>query len=141
MYTTDEEKSETYLTEVTIMKKENFVTLMMSVIGGLIFGLGMCMALLPEWNAFTPGVVCGVIGAVILIAMIIVRRKMINAAPIEINGKTIGTIIYGIFSTIVFGVGMCMAMVWSNLMIPGIVVGIVGIALLLGLIPMIKGIK
>ncbi len=141
MYTTDEEKSETYLTEVTIMKKENFVTLMMSVIGGLIFGLGMCMALLPEWNAFTPGVVCGVIGAVILIAMIIVRRKMINAAPIEINGKTIGTIIYGIFSTIVFGVGMCMTMVWSNLMIPGIVVGIVGIALLLGLIPMIKGIK
>lgn len=134
MYTTDEEKSETYLTEVTIMKKENFVTLMMSVIGGLIFGLGMCMALLPEWNAFTPGVVCGVIGAVILIAMIIVRRKMINAAPIEINGKTIGTIIYGIFSTIVFGVGMCMTMVWSNLMIPGIVVGIVGIALLLGLI-------
>ncbi len=141
MYTTDEEKSETYLTEVTIMKKENFVTLMMSVIGGLIFGLGMCMALLPEWNAFTPGVVCGVIGAVILIAMIIVRRKMINAAPIEINGKTIGTIIYGIFSTIVFGVGMCMTMVWSNLMIPGIVVGIVGIVLLLGLIPMIKGIK
>lgn len=123
------------------MKKENFVTLMMSVIGGLIFGLGMCMALLPEWNAFTPGVVCGVIGAIILIAMIIVRRKMINAAPIEINGKTIGTIIYGIFSTIVFGVGMCMTMVWSNLMIPGIIVGIVGIALLLGLIPMIKGIK
>jgi hypothetical protein len=32
-------------------------------------------------------------------------------------------------------------MVWSGLMVWGIVVGIVGIALLLGLIPMIKGIK
>lgn len=72
------------------MKKENFVTLIMSVVGGLIFALGMCMALLPEWNAFTPGVVCGIIGAVVLLAMVIVRRKMTNAAPIEISGKTIG---------------------------------------------------
>lgn len=123
------------------MKKENFVTLIMSVVGGLIFALGMCMALLPEWNAFTPGVVCGIIGVVVLIAMVIVRRKMTNAAPIEISGKTVGIIIYGIFSTIVFGVGMCMTMVWEGLMLWGIIVGIIGIVLLICLIPIIKGIK
>lgn len=123
------------------MKKENFITLIMSTIGGLIFALGMCMALLPEWNAFKPGVVCGTIGAVILLVMVIVRRKMTNAPAIKINGRTVGIVIYGVVSTIVFGVGMCMTMVWSGLMIPGIIVGIVGIALLLGLIPMIKGIK
>lgn len=123
------------------MKKENFVTLVMSTIGGLIFALGMCMALLPEWDAFTPGVVCGVIGAVILLAMVIVRRKMTNAPAIRINGRTVGIIVYSVVSTIVFGVGMCMTMVWDGLMIWGIVIGIVGIALLLGLIPMIKGIK
>lgn len=123
------------------MKKENFVTLIMAVVGGLIFALGMCMALLPEWNAFTPGVACGIIGAVILIAMVIVRRKMTDAPKIEISGKTIGTIIYGIFATIVFGVGMCMTMVFDGLMIAGIVVGIIGIVLLICLIPMIKGIK
>ena len=123
------------------MKKENFVTLIMSVVGGLIFALGMCMALLPEWNAFTPGIVCGVVGAIVLLAMVIVRRKMTNAALIEISGKTIGIIIYGIFSTIVFSVGMCMTMVWEGLMIPGIIVGIVGIVLLICFIPMIKGIK
>lgn len=123
------------------MKKENFVTLIMSVVGGLIFALGMCMALLPEWNAFTSGIVCGIIGVVVLIAMVIVRRKMTNAAPIEISGKTVGIVIYGIFSTIVFGVGMCMTMVWEGLMLWGIVVGIIGIVLLMCLIPMIKGIK
>ncbi|MCM1227234.1 MAG: hypothetical protein NC320_07395 [Clostridium sp.] len=123
------------------MKKENFVTLVMSTIGGLIFALGMCMALLPEWDVFTPGVVCGAIGAVILLAVVIVRRKMTNAPAIRISGKTIGIVIYGIISTIVFGIGMCMTMVWECLMIWGIVVGIIGIALLLGLIPMIKGIK
>ena len=123
------------------MKKENFVTLIMSVIGVLIFGLGMCMTLLPEWNAFMPGIVCGIIGAVILLAMVIVRRKMTNAPAIKFNAKTVGIIIYGIFAAVIFGLGMCMTMVWSGLMIWGIVVGIVGIALLLGLIPMIKGIK
>ena len=41
------------------MKKKNFVTLIMSVIGGILFALGMCMALLPEWDAMTPGIVVG----------------------------------------------------------------------------------
>ena len=123
------------------MKKENFVTLIMSVVGGLIFALGMCMALLPQWNSFNKGIVCGIIGAVVLLAMVLVRRKMTNAAPIEINGKTVGIVLYGILSTIVFGVGMCMTMVWSNLMLPGIIIGLIGIVLLLCLIPMIKGIK
>lgn len=123
------------------MKKENFVTLVMSTVGGLIFALGMCMALLPEWNAFTPGIVTGAIGAVVLIAMVIVRRKMTGKPPVQLNAKTIGTVIYGIVSAIVFGVGMCMTMVWEGLMIWGIIVGVVGIVLLLCLIPIIKGLK
>lgn len=39
------------------MEKKNFVTLVMSVIGGMFFALGMCMCLLPEWGAFNQGVV------------------------------------------------------------------------------------
>ena len=123
------------------MKKENFVTLVMSTIGGLIFALGMCMALISEWNAFEPGIVMGIIGAVILLSMVLIRRKMTGASAIKVNGKTVGIVIYGIVGALVLGVGMCMTMVWEGLMIWGIVVGIVGIILLLGLIPMIKGIK
>ncbi len=123
------------------MKKENFVTLVMSTIGGLIFALGMCMALLPEWNTFRQGIVCGAIGAVILLAMVIVRRKMTGAPPIQLNGRTVGIVAYSVFSTLVLGSGMCMSIIWEGLMIWGIVVGIGGIGLLLGLIPMIKGIK
>ena len=123
------------------MKKENFVTLVMSTVGGLIFALGMCMALLPEWNSFRQGIVCGAVGAVVLIAMVIVHRKMTGVSPVHLNGRTIGIVAYSVFSTLVLGVGMCMAMVWEGLIIWGIIVGIVGIGLFLGLIPMIKGIK
>ena len=122
------------------MNKKDFVTLIMSVVGGILFALGMCMVLLPEWNAMTQGVVTGAIGLVVLLVMLLVRRKMDGKPAIVFSGKTIAATLFGVFSTIVFGVGMCMTMVW-NIMIPGIAVGIVGIVLLLCLIPVCKGLK
>lgn len=123
------------------MKKENFITLVMGTVGGLLFALGMCMALLPEWDAFTPGVICGAIGAVVLLVMVLVRRRMLGKEPVKVSGKTVGIVLYAVFATLVFGTGMCMTMVWEGLLVWGIVIGIVGIVLLLGLIPLCKGLK
>ncbi len=123
------------------MEKKTFVTLVMSVVGGLLFSLGMCMCLLPEWGAFTPGVVIGAIGAVELLVTWIVYRKMSGKKPIKLNAKLVGKVLYGIFASIVFGAGMAMIMAFEGLMIPGIIVGIVGIVLLLCLIPMCLGLK
>lgn len=55
---------------------------------------------------------------------------------------TIGGILFalGIVGALLLGVGMCLTMVWSN-MILGIVIGIVGIVVLLCLIPLTKGLK
>jgi hypothetical protein len=122
------------------MKKKDFVTLIMSTIGGILFALGMCMGLIPEWGMLTQGIIIGIIGAVILLAMVLVRRKMSGKPAIVLNGKAIGTALLGVVGAIVLGVGMCMSMIW-NMMVPGIIVGIVGIVLLLCLIPVIKGLK
>ena len=122
------------------MKKKDFVTLILSTVGGILFALGTCMALLPEWEAMNQGIVIGVVGAVVLLAMVPVRRRMDGKPAIVFNGKTIGTTLLGIAGAIVLGVGMCMTMIW-NMMVPGIAVGIVGIVLLLCLIPVIKGLK
>ena len=122
------------------MKKKNFITLVMSTVGGLLFALGMCMGLIPEWNALKQGVAVGVVGAVILLATVLVRRKMDGKPMIVLNGKTVGITLFGILGAVVFGVGMCMVMVW-DMLIWGIAVGIVGIVLLLCLFPVIKGIK
>lgn len=123
------------------MKKENFVTLILGTIGGILFAIGMCMCLLPEWNAFTQGVVVSAVGAVVLLVMLIVRRKMEGKPAIKITGKVVGTVALGIIGALVFGVGMCMVMVWEGLMLPGIIVGVIGIVLLLCLIPLCKGLK
>lgn len=122
------------------MKKSTFVAMLLGTIGGILFALGMCMTLIPEWDAFQPGVIVGVIGAVVLLVMVMVWRKMENKASVKLSGKTMGATLIGIVGALLLGVGMCLTMVWSN-MIVGIVVGIVGIVVLLCLIPFIKGLK
>lgn len=122
------------------MKKSTFVAMILGTIGGILFALGMCMALIPEWNAFQPGVIMGVVGAVVLLIMVLVWRKMENKAPIKLSGKTIGATLIGIVGALLLGVGMCLTIVWSN-MVAGIIVGIIGIVVLLCLIPFIKGLK
>ncbi len=122
------------------MKKKDFVTLIMSTIGGILFALGMCMALLPEWGVLNQGIGIGVVGAVILLAMLLVRRKMDGKPAIVFNARAIGITLLGVIGAIVLGVGMCVTMIW-NMMVPGIIVGIVGIVLLLCLIPVVKGLE
>ena len=121
------------------MKKSTFVNLIIGTIGGLLFALGMCLCLLPEWNAFRIGVVCTAIVVVSLLVQSIVAWLR-SGRKIKINWKIAGKVLYGVFAALVLGIGMCMIMVW-NLMLPGILVGIVGIVLLLMLIPMFLGLK
>lgn len=122
------------------MKKKNFITLVLCVIGILLFGIGMCMCLLPEWNAFRPGIAVTAVGFLALLILFIVRWKMDGRRFIKPRAKTVGIVTYSIVSVLALGTGMCMVMVW-NMMLAGIFVGIIGIMLLLGLIPMLKGLK
>jgi len=121
------------------MKKQDFVTLVFGTVGGLLFALGMCMALLPEWNAFVPGCICTGIGFVVLLTLILVRCRK-SGKKIKVNWKLIGKVTYGVISSLVLGLGMCMILVW-DMMLVGIAVGVVGIVMLLFLIPMFVGLK
>ena len=123
------------------MEKKNFITLVLGTVGGLLFALGMCMCLLPEWNMFNTGVICAAIGLVILLITVIVYRKMSGKAPIKVNAKVLGKVLYGTLSALVLGAGMAMIMALEGMMIQGIIVGVVGIVMLLFLIPMCVGLK
>ena len=107
------------------MKKKNFVSLVMGTVGGILFALGMCMS---------------AVGAVVLLAMLVVRRKMEGKPAVRLNGKAVATVLLGVVGALVLGVGMCMVMVW-NMLMWGIVVGIVGIVLLICLIPLCRGLQ
>lgn len=122
------------------MKKSNFVAMILGTISVLFFALGMCMAMLPEWNAFRPGILFGCVGMVFALITVFVWRRMEKKAPVRITGKSVLTAVMGLAGALALGVGMCLTMVWNSLLI-GIVVGLVGILLLLCLIPVCKGLK
>ena len=122
------------------MKKSSFVTMLLGTVSGMLFALGMCMALIPEWDAFKPGIVFGCVGLVLALITLLVWRKMEHKEPIRVSGKAILTIIVGIIGALALGRGICFCLVWEK-MISGIVIGIIGIVILLCLIPLIRGIK
>ena len=122
------------------MEKKNFITLVLGTVAGLVFALGMCMCLLPEWGMFKIGVGCTAVGFIAILATIIVYRKMSGAAPIRVDGKILGKVVYAVVSSLVLGLGMSMIMVFGRILL-GIIVGIAGIIMLLFLIPMCGGLK
>ena len=122
------------------MKKNHFVNLIIGVLAGLLFSVGLCMCLLPEWNLLTVGIILASVGGVALITMglIALIKNSKNRNPIK--WKLVGKITYGVVSALIMGLGMAMIMVW-NLIICGILVGVVGLLMLLFLIPMFLGFK
>ena len=123
------------------MKRKDFLFLLLTTVAGLMFALGMCMCLVPEWNLFKPGVV--VTGLGLLALMVVALAAWIRAGkPVaRINWALTGKIAYGVVSALVLGAGMSMILVFDNLLLPGMIVGVVGIVMLLCLIPLCKGLK
>ena len=122
------------------MKKSSFVALILGTVSGVLFALGMCMALLPQWNAFGTGVILGSIGILLGLVTFLVWCKMENKKLPKMNGKNLFRTVYAVIAVLVLGVGMCMCLVWQQI-IWGTLVGLLGIIMLIALIPMIKGIK
>lgn len=122
------------------MKKSSFVAMMLGTVSAVLFALGMCMALIPEWNAFQPGIVFGCVGLLLGLVTLLVWRKMEHKEPVRFSAKAVLTVLVGVVGALVLGVGMCFSMVWGKIVL-GIVIGLAGIVILLCLIPLTKGIK
>lgn len=118
------------------MKTMDFVSLVLGIVGFLVFGIGMCMCLIKEWGMFRPGVVVIAVG----IALLALRWKLASCPAIHINGRLLLKVLYGAAGVLVFGGGMSLALAMNKL-VPGMALSLIGIVMLLGLIPMTMGLK
>lgn len=114
------------------MKKETLLEIILGTVGGLVFAIGMCMCLIPEWDLFTAGVVTAIIGFIILLCIIPVYRKE-HLRKVK-NKKTdwgiVLTFVVGIIGSLVMGFGMSKVMVGDPTrtdLLVGIITGIVGL--------------
>ena len=122
------------------MDKKHFIALIAGIISGFIFSIGVCMMLLPDWGMSKISPLFIAVGAAALLLLGIWLRKTSGKPTAKPNWKLIGKIAYAVIAALILGLGMCLIMVW-NAMLPGIVIGIVGILMLLGLIPLFMGLK
>lgn len=122
------------------MKKSSFVALLLGTVSGVLFALGMCMALVEAWGLFGPGVALGGAGLVLGLVTVAVWRRMEHRPPVRFSGKAALTVGLGLAGTLALGVGMCCSMVWGQMAV-GIAVGLGGILILLCLIPLTRGIR
>ena len=114
------------------MKKETLLQIILGTIGGLIFAIGMCMCLIPEWDLFTAGVIVAIIGFIILLCIIPIYGK---EHPKKVSNKKtdwslVLTWIIGIIGALIMGFGMSKIMVGSPEkmdMIIGMITGVVGL--------------
>ena len=124
----------------TMMKKSSYFALVMGTVSGVMFALGMCMALVEEWAMLKEGAILGGIGLLLGLVTLLIWRRMTHKEPVRVSGKTVAKILLGVLAALVLGIGLSLCLVLENYIL-GTAVGLVGILLLLGFIPLVKGLK
>ena len=113
------------------MKKETLLEIIFGTIGGLVFAIGMCMCLVPEWNMFSTGVIVTIVGFIILLGIIPIYRKIQpKKAHKPVNWEIAFVWCMGIVGALIMGFGMSKIMVGTaekSEMIIGLITGIIGL--------------
>lgn len=113
------------------MKKETLLEIILGTIGGLVFAIGMCMCLIPEWNMFKSGIIVSIIGFIILLCIIpVYKSSHPKKAHNPINWGIAITWVVGVIGSLIMGFGMSKVMVGETSksdMIIGIITGVVGL--------------
>ena len=122
------------------MKKSNYFALVMGTVSGVMFALGMCMALVEEWAMLRQGVFLGGAGLLLGLITLLIWRRMEHKAPVRVSGKVVLRVVVGVLAALMLGIGLSLCLVMENYVL-GTVIGLVGIVTLLGLIPLVKGLK
>ena len=115
------------------MKKETLYEIILGTIGGLVFAIGMCMCLLPEWNMFREGITVSVIGFAILLCIIpICKKSHPKKEHKPINWGIVLTWTIGVVGALIMGFGMSRIMVGEATisdMVVGMITGVVGLVI------------
>lgn len=112
------------------MKKETLLEIILGTIGGLVLAIGMTFCLVAEWNLLKVGVIVGIIGLIILLAIIPIHKKHHPKEHKKIDASLIITWVIGIIGALIMGFGMSKVLIDNpsqTSMIIGIIVGIIGL--------------
>ncbi|HEM3538793.1 hypothetical protein ACS6Y3_06265 [Streptococcus suis] len=121
------------------MKKRDFISLIAYTVSLLVLALGMCFYTLPEWEMTTLGMPLSVAGLLLLALSWVLQRKLAGKGAPKFDWKQIVKVIYCVFALLVFGGGF--ALVTTGNFVLGLILGLVGLILVIGMIPVTVSLK
>lgn len=104
----------------------------LGTVGGLVFALGMCMCLVPEWGLFNPGVAAVAVGVVLLGATYVAYRRSHPRARREPADRAVlAAFVVGVVGMLALGVGMSLVLVGGAsggpMLLGGMALGVAGL--------------
>ena len=121
------------------MKKSDFITLITYTVSTLVLALGMCMFTLPDWHLQNIGLPVAIVGLLLEVISWVIQRRLAGKGAPNVNPKLVGNVVYSVVAALVFGGGF--ALISSGNFVIGFVLSLVGLVLLIGIIPVVVGLK
>lgn len=99
------------------------VTVMNGIFGFLLFAIGMCMCLVPQWNAFYFGIFLIVIGMLLMFLTWFLWGKLTNRPKFKISKEVFISTLLKTLSLLILGLSLSLVLVWEQIF-AGILLGI-----------------
>lgn len=114
------------------MKKSDFMVLVSYTFSLLVLVLGICLYTLPGWGMPTLGL--------LLVGLTWVSQRRLAGKEVpRVNLKVTAKVLYSLVALLVFGGGF--ALVTAGNFLVGLALGLVGLIMILGMIPVLVGLK
>lgn len=121
------------------MKKSHFILLIVYTISLLILALGICTYTVPEWHLQVIGLPVSILGLVLVTLSWIIQRRLSDKGAVKVNLELTAKVTYIVLALLTFGGGF--AFVTSGQLLIGVILGLIGLLLLIGIIPVTVGLK
>lgn len=121
------------------MKKSDFMVLVSYTFSLLVLALGICLYTLPGWGMPTLGLPLSILGLLLVGLTWVSQRRLAGKEVPRVNLKVTAKVLYSLVALLVFGGGF--ALVTAGNFLVGLALGLVGLIMILGMIPVLVGLK
>lgn len=121
------------------MKKSDFIVLISYTLSLLVLALGICLYTLPGWGMPTLGLPLSILGLILVGLTWVSQRRMTGKGIPKVNLKLTAKVLYSLLALLVFGGGF--ALVTSGNFLVGVALGLIGLVMIIGMIPVLIGLK
>ncbi|WP_334120963.1 hypothetical protein [Streptococcus parasuis] len=122
------------------MKKRDFMSLIAYTVSLLVLALGMCFYTLPDWGIASIGMpLAAIVGLVLVLLSWVLQRRLAGKGAPNIDFRFVAKVVYSVVALLIFGGGF--ALITAGNFVLGLALGLIGLVLIIGIIPVTVGLK